>query len=131
MSKTVGYFEGTDSLWLTTLIAKGHDTIPISNGYDNHGKNIRLYNVNNRDDAVIGYLHKVIAPVSSNASTADILHACAVYSIPVLLACPRELQAAAQPKLGKMAEHVQLVDPAEMISMLEEVLARVESMSAG
>ena len=131
MSKVIGYFEGTDSLWLTTLVAKGYDTMPVSNGYDNHGKNVRLYNMNNRDNVVIGYLHKVIGPINMDATTEDILHACAVYSIPVILACPRELQDGAKPKLGKMAEHVQLVDPAGMIAAVEQAMMSQTTMNAG
>ena len=120
MSKIIGYFAGTDSLWLTTLIAKGYDTIPVSNGYDGHGKNIRLYNAQNHEDVVIGYLHKVIAPIDCDATTEDILYSCGVYNVPVILACPRDLQDAAKAKLGKSAEHVQLVDPAGMIAAVEQ-----------
>ncbi len=126
MSKVIGYFAGTDSIWLTTLVAKGYDTIPVSNGYDGHGKNIRLYNTINHEDVVIGYMHKVIAPFNIDATTADILHACDAYKIPVLLACPRELQEAGKAILGKMAEHVQLVDPAGMLAAVEQVLVMLQ-----
>ena len=37
MRKIVGYFEGTDSTLLTALVCDGYDTVPISNGFDNHG----------------------------------------------------------------------------------------------
>jgi len=37
MSKTVGYFEGTDPLLLNKLVARGIGTLPISNGFDSHG----------------------------------------------------------------------------------------------
>jgi hypothetical protein len=120
--KIIAYFEGTDSPWLTTLIAQGHDTIPVSNGFDNHGKNVRLYNETHKDDIVIGYLHKVIAPIDSDATTEDILHACKVYEIPVLLACPAALQDKAKSVLGEMAGCVTLVDPAEMVKTVEDKL---------
>ena len=50
MRKTVGYFEGTDSPLLTALICDGYDTIPISNGYDNHGAHVRMINQESQID---------------------------------------------------------------------------------
>ena len=40
MRKIVGYFEGTDSTLLTALVCDGYDTVPISNGFDNHGMHV-------------------------------------------------------------------------------------------
>jgi len=31
MRKTIGYFDGTDSALLTSLVCDGYDTLPISN----------------------------------------------------------------------------------------------------
>jgi len=36
----IGYLEGTNPDVLSSLIARGHDTVPIGNGWDNHGKYI-------------------------------------------------------------------------------------------
>ena len=36
--KTVGYFEGTDPILLTEIVAKGCGTLPIANDWDGHGK---------------------------------------------------------------------------------------------
>jgi hypothetical protein len=119
--KMVGYFEGTDSPWLTTLIAQGWDTMPVSNGYDGHGKNVALFTSQSKVDVVIGYLHKVIAPLTAEISTRDILHACITYDIPVLLACPEALQGAASKILGELGANVQLVDPAEMLPRMKQL----------
>ncbi len=120
--KSVGYFEGTDSIWLTSLIAQGRDTIPVSNGYDGHGKNVRLFNARDKVDVVIGYLHKVVTPKDWDVTTTDILHACITYDIPVLLAVPGKLHGKAKKLLEKAAEHVHLVAPSEMLETIKEVL---------
>jgi len=120
--KSIGYFEGTDSIWLTSLTAQSCDTIPVSNGYDGHGKNVRLFNARDKVDAVIGYLHKVVAPKEWEVTTVDILHECITYDIPVLLVVPGKLHGKARKLLGKAAEHVQLVEPSEMLETVKEVL---------
>jgi len=120
--KTIGYFEGTDPIWLTTLTVEGCDTLPVSNGYDGHGKNVRLFSAQNKVDAVIGYLHKVVAPPGWEASTEDILHACLTYEIPVLLAVPSKLHAQAKKLLGRTGKRVRFTDPAQMLNALQEIL---------
>lgn len=120
--RSIGYFEGTDSIWLTSLIAQSFDTIPVSNGYDGHGKNVRLFNARDKVDAVIGYLHKVVTPKDWDVTTADILHACITYDIPVLLAVPCKLHGKSRKLLGKAAEHVRLVEPSEMLETIKDIL---------
>ena len=120
--KNIGYFEGTDSIWLTSLIAQSCNTIPVSNGYDGHGKNVRLFSSKDKVDAVIGYLHKVVTPKDWEVTTTDILHACITYDIPVLLAVPCKLHEKARKLLGKAAEHVCLVEPSEMMETIKEVM---------
>ena len=53
MRKSVGYFEGTDSKLLTALVCDGYDTLPVSNGFDNHGMHVRLINDQNRFDLLV------------------------------------------------------------------------------
>jgi hypothetical protein len=120
--KVVGYFEGTDPVWLTSLVARGHDTLPVSNGYDGHGKNVRLFSGKDKVHAVIGYLHKVVAPPRWEASTEDILQSCFNYNVPVLLAVPKELHEDAKKLLGTAAKKVKLVDPAKMLDALKKAL---------
>ena len=37
--KIIGYMLGTDPEVLTQLLLEGYETLPLSNGYDNHGNN--------------------------------------------------------------------------------------------
>ena len=74
-------------------ICDGCDTIPISNGFDNYGQHIRLFNEENKVDLLIGYLHKIIAPVGAETQAADMVHVCEVYQIPFLVIVPKELHA--------------------------------------
>lgn len=122
MPKTIGYFEGTNPEWLTALVAQGHNTLPVSNGYDGHGRNVRLYSANIHDDLVIGYLHKVVSPSSWESSTEDILHAIKAYGVPLLLAVPAGLQDSARKLLGNLGDNIQLVDPAEMPAAIERLI---------
>ena len=65
MRKNIGYFEGTDSALLTDLVCDEYDTLPISNGFDNHGMHVRIINNENKVDLLIGYVHKIFAPEDS------------------------------------------------------------------
>ncbi len=123
--KRVGYFEGTDSRLLTYLICHGFDTIPISNGVDNHGRYVRRINQNNRFDLLVGYLHKIWAPEDEDIETnaEDIFHMCRAFRMPLLLEVPRELQDRARALLGEVPDEVRFVDPAEI---LEAALAILE-----
>jgi hypothetical protein len=47
--KTIGYLEGTDPEFLTTLVCKGYKTLPIGNDIDNHGKNIAYISIADKD----------------------------------------------------------------------------------
>jgi len=120
--KVIGYFEGTDPVWLTSLIARGHDTLPVSNGYDGHGKNVRLFSAKDKVHAIIGYLHKVVAPPEWGTGTEDILQSCFTYGIPVLLAVPEALHEEAKELLGPAAGKLRLVDPAGMLDALKQAL---------
>ena len=128
MRKTVGYFEGTDSPLLTALICDGYDTIPISNGYDNHGAHIRLINQENRVDLLIGYLHKVYAPEGAKPGVAryqDIFHICKNFDIPLLLEIPEDLHDTARVILEDPPDVVRFVDPAHMLETARQLLSEV------
>ena len=99
MAKTIGYLDGTDPLWLTDLLLRGHDTVPISNGADGHGINIQHINPQHRVDVIIGYVHKIVPSRGQDMSVQELLHATRVYEIPVLIACPAGSQAAACAKV--------------------------------
>ena len=126
MRKMVGYFDGTDSPLLTALICDGYDTVPISNGYDNHGKHIRLINHDSNVDLLVGYLHKIYAPEEGQVGGAtyqDVFHVCKTFNIPLLLEVPEELQDAARKILGDPPDVVHFVDPDDMLETARRLLA--------
>ncbi|MDJ0961342.1 MAG: hypothetical protein QNJ88_11825 [Acidimicrobiia bacterium] len=125
MRKTVGYFEGTDSTLLTALVIEGYDTIPVSNGRDNHGQHVRLINDQNRYDILIAYVHKIFAPEEpqpGDATYQDVFHLCRTYSIPLLLEVPEPLQVAARELLGDPPDIVRFVDPSDMLMVANKLL---------
>jgi hypothetical protein len=125
MRKSVGYFEGTDSTLLTALVCEGFDTIPVSNGRDNHGQHIRLINDQNRYDLLIAYVHKIFAPEDlqpGDATYQDVFHLCRTYSIPLLLEVPEPLQTKARELLGDPPDIVRFVDPADMLTVAITIL---------
>ncbi len=125
MRKRVGYFDGTDSILLTTLICEGHDTIPISNGLDNHGQHARLINDQNRYDLLLAPLYKIYAPENAEPETVsyqDVFRVCRTYSIPLLIDVPEELQGKARELLGDPHDIVRLVDPSDMYRVATEIL---------
>jgi hypothetical protein len=122
MPKVIGYLEGSDSLWLTRLLLQGHDTMPLSNGYDGHGMNIQQLSPQHKISAVICYMHKLVPPRHLSVTVKEILHATKVYEIPVLIACPKDAFAAARERLGEIPPNAQLLDPAEMLETLQGLL---------
>ena len=130
MRKNVGYFEGTDSTLLTALVCEGYDTIPVSNGYDNHGRHVQLINWENKPDLLIGYVHKVFAPDDGDPNYTtyqDIFHTCRTFQVPLLLEVPADLQEKARSLFGEMPEVVRFVDPADMLQSAIEILGDPEN----
>lgn len=126
MRKVVGYFEGTDSTLLTDLVCDGYDTVPISNGFDNHGMHVRIINNENRIDALIGYVHKVYAPedgVSTGGVTyQDIFHVVGNFNIPLILEVHNGLQETARALFDNVPSVVQFVDPKDMLATIRGIL---------
>jgi hypothetical protein len=123
MPKIVGYLEGSDSLWLTTLQANGFGTLPLGNGEDCHGLNLRLLTRHNRPDLIVCYLHKLIAPRDEDVPPEELLLPARLFNVPVLVACPRELHENAKRLLAITHENVELIDPAELLTRAAELLA--------
>ncbi|MFN8193762.1 MAG: hypothetical protein U0R80_05685 [Nocardioidaceae bacterium] len=126
--KRVGYFEGTDSALLTALICDGFDTIPVSNGRDNHGKHVRLINDKNRVDLLVAYVHKIVAPDGEAREKSDVIfqelfHLCRVLEIPLLLEIPEAMQSRAVELLENPPDIVKMVDPADTLSVARALLA--------
>ncbi len=126
MRKVVGYFEGTDSTLLTDLVCDGFDTVPISNGFDNHGMHVRIINNENRVDALIGYVHKVYAAedgvASGGVTYQDIFHVVRTFEIPLLLEVEDALQEKARALFTDVPDVVEFVDPKQMFPKLQNML---------
>ncbi len=121
--KAVGYFEGTDSRLLTQLIMLGYDTIPVSNGLDNHGKSVARINSEEKYDVLVGYLHKITAQDDDELQSQDIFHICRTYDIPLLLEVPTHLQERARELLPDAPKIVEFLDPAETLDRALQLLA--------
>lgn len=111
----IGYMEGTDPNLLSKLCAQGHETLPLGNGTDGHGKYIAHLTGADGITVAIAYLHK-LAPVSGmeHISVDDRLFACKMHDIPVLLVVPENSKEEAHNKLGEAKDYVTLVSPSEL-----------------
>jgi hypothetical protein len=121
--KRVGYFDGTDPAVLTSLTCDGCDTIPISNGLDNHGQHVRQLNEENKVDILLGYLHKIYAPEGEETQAADIFHICQTYQIHFLVIVPREQHVCAREKFAHCPSIVQFVDPSDVLATARQLLS--------
>ena len=122
----IGYFEGTDPLLLTRLAAEGVETLPIGNTWDGHGKYVNHLS-KGEVNVVVGYLHKVIPAEQVRTSMFplmldNLLSACKVYEIPVLLIVPAILQEKAKKILGDAGPNVHLVAPEELEAQIRKYL---------
>ncbi len=122
MSKVVGYLEGTDPRLLNHLVLKGVGTLPLSNGFDSHGKQVGYLTKQDGIDLVVGWLYKVVPPRDMDLELKDILFACTTYKIPVILAASKALHEHANEIQGGIPEGVTLVAPENLI---EEVLKKL------
>lgn len=116
--KKIGYLEGTDAALLSRLVLAGHGTLPLGNGWDNHGKYINHLSKEDKVDAVVGYLHKVFPPEGSPQGPGDMLFACRSHKIPVYLIVPKENQKEAKACLKRIGKGVEVVDPDEVYDKL-------------
>jgi len=104
----VGYFLGTDSKTLSRLVVNGVQTLPVSNGYDHHGKLVAHLTHSDGIRAVIGPLYKTV-PVGEGLSPNDILYNLKVHQIPVLLVSDPVDEKRARELLGEeMRDYVRL-----------------------
>jgi hypothetical protein len=122
----VGYFEGTDPLLLTKLAAEGVETLPVANTWDGHGKYVNHLS-KGEVNVVVGYLHKVIPAESVRTSSLSLmidnmLSACKVNDIPVLLIVPATLQDKAKKILGDIGPNVHIVALEELEVQIRKYL---------
>jgi len=117
----VGYFDGTDSLLLAKLAAEGVETLPVSNGFDGHGKNVNHLG-KGEVNVVVGYLHKVMPAGQEHLKPADILFACKNFDIPVVLVVPASLREKAEKVLGDVGPNVYVAGPDELETQIRRHL---------
>lgn len=115
---TVGYFEGTDPVILTRLAAQGIGTLPLSNGFDMHGKYVNHLARQDAISVVVGYLHKVLPTGGVSVTPRDLLFSCLTNDIPVVLVAEKAFHEAARERLGEVRDRVKLVDPADLYEVI-------------
>jgi len=119
--KIVGYMEGTNSEVLTNLFLEGFETLPLSNGWDNHGKYIAHLSRNDNISLVVGYLHKFL-PLAKEFDLGDMLSSVKVYKIPTLFIVPVAKQARARKILDRTGLKYKLADPSEITEAALSIL---------
>ena len=107
----VGYFEGTDPVVLSKLTAQGIQTLPFSNGMDNHGKDISLVTKEDNISVIVGYLHKIVPVNGINISIKDVLNNCRVHSIPLYIIISPGDEVLAEKLMGDFTTYVQFTTP--------------------
>ena len=120
--KVVGYMEGTNSELLTNLMLEGYETLPLANGWDNHGKYIAHVNRTDNLNLVVGYLHKFI-PVAKEFKIGDeILSSLRAYRIPVVFVVPKAKQAKAKKYLKGKGIKYEFADPGNLTATVISIL---------
>lgn len=120
--KVVGYMEGTNSELLTNLMLEGYETLPLANGWDNHGKYIAHVNKTDNLILVVGYLHKFI-PVAKEFKIGDeILSSLKAYKIPVVFVVPKAKQAKANNFLRGRGLKYEFADPGNLTATVISIL---------
>ena len=120
--KKVGYFEGTDSIILTTLACEGIDTFPLGNGEDGYGKYVGHITKGDNISLVVGYLHKIIPLAEQTTKPIDIIYSCIAHRIPAIILVPEELEEKAKKVLGELADKVKLTNPENALDVIMNIL---------
>jgi len=122
MASNVGYLSGTDPATLSQLAACGVNTIPLSNGWDNHGKYIEAVTVSDNLGAIVGYFHKLVAPTEAQTSLSSFLEGARIHKIPVVVVCPANVMTQAKEVLGASGKKLHWATPDQVY---HEVMALV------
>jgi hypothetical protein len=118
--KIVGYMDGTNSEVMTSLFLEGFETLPLSNGWDGHGKYIAHISRNDNISLVLGYLHKFI-PIAKQFDIGDMFSSIKVYKIPCVFIVPKDRQAKAKKYIPKGLKYV-FADPHEVTKTVMGIL---------
>ena len=111
--KVLGYLEGTDSNMLTSVVLEGYETLPLSNGWDNHGKHLTLLNPADNVSLVVGSLHKFLR-LSDMSIFSAMLATVKAYDIPVAFIVPKESHGKAAKLITDKDLRYKFVDPADL-----------------
>lgn len=105
---------GTSSELLTNLLLEGFETLPLSNGWDNHEKYIAR--INRTDDLalVVGYLHKFIPLAREFKIGQDILSSLRIYEIYAIFIVQKAKQERARKFLKGKGVVYEFVDPNDL-----------------
>jgi hypothetical protein len=119
---------------LTKLVARGFGTIPIANDWDGAGKTVSLIEPGDVD-LIVGYLHKVIAPIRETKEKSgktrpihrgltpyDLLYRAKTFEIPTLIIASKDDYKVAKKALGKAADFVTIVAPEDLEGRILEIL---------
>jgi hypothetical protein len=122
--KTIGYLEGTNPEFLTTLVCSGYRTVPIGNDTDNHGKNIAFITIADKVDLIIGYLHKVSPLPGMTKSLTEFLIPGSLHQIPILLLAPEEVIPEAKKIVSEATKspYVKVIAPKDLKTEVLKIL---------
>jgi hypothetical protein len=114
--KTIGYLEGTDPEFLTTLVCKGYRTLPVGNDTDNHGRNIAFISIADKIDLIVGYLHKVSPLPGMTKSLSEFLTPGVIHRIPIFLLAPKEVISEAKKIVSEAttSQYIKVIDPKDL-----------------
>ena len=96
---------------------------PFPTGWITTARNVRRINQQEKYDILIGYPHKLYAPVEYDLPYQEIFHICRTYSIPLLLEVPEQLQEAAARLMPDRPDVVEFLDPSEILDRALDLLA--------
>ena len=113
--------EGTESELLTRLTVAGHDTLPLSNGWDNHGREVSLLTPHDNVSLIVGYLHKFLN-VPNKRLTESMLSSVKIYKIPVIFIAPKDIQAKAKKLISKLGIKHSFVESTEAYNAVIKAL---------
>jgi CBS domain-containing protein len=122
MPRNVGYLSGTDPATLSQLAASGVNTIPFSNGWDNHGKYLGMVTVSDNLGAIVGYFHKLVAPPEAQTPPASFLDRARIHKIPVVVICPANVMARAREVLGEGGTTIHWATPDQVYGKVMELV---------
>jgi hypothetical protein len=122
--KVVGYFDGTDSRYLTRWVLRGYGTLPVSNGADGHGTYVSQLSSHDVQ-VVVGWLHKIVPPQSPkwrNMRPNDLLYPLKAAQVPCVIIVDEEDKALAEEYLKDADADVTFANPDEVAEKVLEIL---------